>query len=90
MAQSYSLTHLNIGGQLHFPSALVPVQMSPTPNEQGAYLGPETIKASEEEKNSFSLFVFPCIITVYRIKNQQDATLAVLLSFIYTNVCTCF
>lgn len=51
MAEKYNLTHLNKGGQLHLPSALTPVQMSLTPNEQGAYLAPDAIRTSEEEKN---------------------------------------
>ena len=34
------------------------------------------------------MFEFPCIITIYYIKNQQDATLAVL--FISRCKITCF
>jgi hypothetical protein len=50
MAETYSLAHLNSGGQLHLPFALTPLEMSATPNAQEAYQAPDAIKTSEEEK----------------------------------------
>ena len=41
-------------------------------------LGSSRRKLEDDIKMFFFMFEFPCIIILYYIKNQQDATLAVL------------